>query len=423
MAMMSARAPESGVRGPGSEVTLLLSLAMNRRRKLVAWLLAPVLLLAGAAYAMHDYARGASFVIQAANMQGAARTAAEWGTDAVTESPATVPWRGGELPARWYRVAAPRRAVLMVPGVHAGGIDEPRLVQFARDISSMGFSVITVQLTDLARYSITPRTTDMIEDAALWLAASPDAKVARSATATNDGRIGMMGISFAGGLSIVAASRPALRDRVAFVMSFGGHGDLPRTLRYLSTGVQPGGEQRPPHDYGVAIILLGVLGVDGEHVVPEGQKTPLRQAILAFLDASHLDMVDKPRAKLAFDHARALAKNLDEPARTLMGYINDRSVDKLGPILVPHLKLLSGDEALSPARESRPAAAVFLLHGTDDNVIPAIESRLLADTLRGRGVEVHQLTTPLITHAEVDRSAALRAFWDLTQFWGALLSH
>jgi predicted esterase len=65
---------------------------------------------------------------------------------------------------------------------------------------------------------------------------------------------------------------------------------------------------------------------------------------------------------------------------------------------------------------------VYLLHGTDDNVIPAIEASLLTETLRSRGVAVHHLATPLITHAEVDLSAALRAFWDLSRFWGSLLA-
>ena len=77
----------------------------------------------------------------------------------------------------------------------------------------------------MARYTISPAVTDAIEDAAVWLA--------RQREAFPDGRVGMMGISFAGGLSIVAAGRPALRDRVAVVLSLGGHGDLPRTLRYL----------------------------------------------------------------------------------------------------------------------------------------------------------------------------------------------
>ncbi len=86
-----------------------------------------------------------------------------------------------------------------------------------------------------------------------------------------------------------------------------------------------------------------------------------------------------------------------------MRYVNDRDVAHLGSILLPHVTKLGDDRMLSPAREATPAAPVYLLHGTDDNVIPAIESFLLADTLRGRGVTVHQLATPLITHAEVDR--------------------
>jgi predicted esterase len=64
---------------------------------------------------------------------------------------------------------------------------------------------------------------------------------------------------------------------------------------------------------------------------------------------------------------------------------------------------------------------VYLLHGTDDNVIPAIESSLLADTLRSRNVTVHQLATPLITHAAVDRSASAAAMWRLISFWADLL--
>jgi dienelactone hydrolase len=385
---------------------------MKVRRKLVAAIAVPLALVLGGAYAARDQIHGAAFVIRAANMRGAARAVAEWDSQPISESAVVLPWRGGSLVGRWYLPGeASGRPVLLVPGVHAGGIDEPRLVGFARDIASVGHPVLTAELPDLKRYSITTRTTDMIEDATQWLAAQRDHPAP-------EGRVGLMGISFAGGLAIVASARPAVRDRVAFVMSFGGHGDLPRTLRYLCTGIQPTGEHRPPHDYGVAIILLGVA----DRVVPADQAQPLRDAILAFLEASHLDMVDKPRAQLAFEHARQLAAALPEPARTLMGYVNDRRVDELGPILLPHVSALGGSQSLSPSRSAAPAAAVYLLHGTDDNVIPAIESTLLASTLRARGARVRQLATPLITHAEVDRSAALRAFWDLSTFWGRLLA-
>jgi predicted esterase len=104
-----------------------------------------------------------------------------------------------------------------------------------------------------------------------------------------------------------------------------------------------------------------------------------------------------------------------------MRYVNDRDVAHLGPILLPHVTELGDDRMLSPAREAAPTAPVYLLHGTDDNVIPAIESSLLAETLRARHVTVHQLATPLITHAEVDRSATATAMWRLISFWANLL--
>lgn len=371
---------------------------------------AAVLALAVGTWQVNDYLRAAAFVVQAAGIEGPARRAAALETGAFDERAFTVPWRGGELRARLYRPrGASDRAMLLVPGVHASGVDEPRLVQFARDLASVRHTVLTVELTDLTKYQITPRTTDMIEDAAAWLAGQREL--------APDGRVGMMGISFAGGLSIIAASRPSLRGRVAFVMSFGGHGDLARTLRYLCTGIQPDGSRRPPHDYGVAIILLSVT----DRVVPPAQVEPLRQAILTFLEASRLDLVDKGRSIAEFEHARRVAASLPEPARTLMGYVNDRDVGHLGPILLPHVAEVGDDAMLSPDREAAPSCPVYLLHGTDDNVIPAIESSLLAQTLRGKGVTVHVLATPLVTHAEVDKSAGWRAIVDLVSFWRGVL--
>jgi dienelactone hydrolase len=380
---------------------------MRNRTKAVGGAAALLLV---ALWASKDYLRAAAFVVQAAGMQGYARTAAGFETGEFDERTLTVPWRGGQLRARVYVPrGASDRAMLLVPGVHAAGVDEPRLVQFARDLASVRHTVLTAELTDLTQYRLTPRTTDMIEDAALWLSQQP--------ALAPDGRVGMMGISFAGGLSIVAASRPGLRDRVAFVMSFGGHGDLPRTLRYLCTGILPDGSQRPPHDYGVVILLLSVA----DQVVPPDQVEPLRKVILTYLEASRLDLVDKNESWNTYQRARAMTASLPDPSKTLMDYVNDRDVAHLGPILLPHVTELGDDRMLSPSREAAPRAPVYLLHGTDDNVIPAIESSLLADTLRARGVKVHQLATSLITHAEVDRSATAAAMWRLISFWADLL--
>jgi len=385
---------------------------MLLRRKAIAIFLAVLAVPAIALVGAPGYRHGASFVVIAAGMQGPARRVALWNTTAVSPvSVEPVPWRGGALKARGYQ---PRRAtgrsILMVPGVHASGIDEPRFVGFARDIASMGHPVLTVELPDLTRYEITTRTTDMIEDAAAWM-------IRRAEYRARDGRIGMVGISFAGGLSIVAAGRSSIRDGVDFVLAFGGHGDLPRTLRYLCTGIQPDGTKRPPHDYGLAIVLLGVA----DRVVPPAQVQPLRTAILSFLEASRLYMVDKPKAAVELERAKQLETTLEEPARTYMAYVNARDVQRLGPILLPHVLELGSHPSLSPAHSPAPAGPVYLLHGTDDNVVPAIESTMLGRELAAKGIKTQVLLTPLITHAEVDRGSAVSAIWRLIDFWTSVL--
>ncbi|MBF8301387.1 MAG: hypothetical protein HW394_1757, partial [Acidobacteria bacterium] len=256
------------------------------------------------------------------------------------------------------------------------------------------------------------RSADVIEDAVAWIAARPDL--------APDGRVGMVGISFAGGLSIVAAGRPAIRDKVAYVVSFGGHGDLGRVLRYLATGeaVQaPGVVTHPPHDYGVAVILYA--GAD--RVVPPEQVASLREGIGTFLLASQLTLVNMDQANAMFQKARDMVKPLPEPSATYLTYVNDRNVKALGPILVPHIGL-DADPAASPERAPLPPSApVFLLHGDDDTVIPSAESVVLGEYLRRKGVDVHVLLSQIITHAELDRSAAASESWKLIAFWADVL--
>jgi dienelactone hydrolase len=377
-----------------------------RRKRLVAATTAMALLLVGYAGAQ-DYFEAAAFVVRAAGMTGMARRAATLEADAVTEAPVTIAWRDGQLRGRTYTPSdLAGRPIVLVPGVHAAGIDEPRLINFAREIAATGHPVLTAELTDLARYQITPRTTDMIEDAADWAT-----RHWTRVMPARDRAAAIMGISFGGGLSIVAASR--MGERVGWVLSFGGHGDLPRTLRYLCTGTLADGRVRPPHDYGVVIILLGVA----DRMVPPEQVEPLRQGIRTFLNASHLAMVDKPRAALEFERAKQLAETLPEPARTFMSWVNTRDVARLGPALLPHVAAMGDDVALSPVRNPAPSAPVYLLHGADDNVIPAAESEMLAAELRARGGRVTQLSTPLITHAEVDHPPAVAEIWRLIRFW------
>lgn len=364
--------------------------------------------LAGLAVAPR-YLRAAALVVNASGIQGWPHDLAAWhGTSFRTET-LSIPSRYGTLRARLYRPAGrSRRALLLTPGVHAGGLDEPRLVDFAGHLASRRLAVLTVEMPDLLNYRITPRTTDMIEDSAAWLADRSD--LARG------GRVGLVGISFSGGLSVSAAGRPGLEDRLAFVLSLGGHGDLPRILRYLCTGVLPDGTRRRPHDYGLAIALLAAA----DAIVPPGQVDSLRKGIVTFLDASALDAVDKAGARAGFDRARAMEHGLDEPSATFLRYVNARDVEALGSLLTPHLSSVRDDPSLSPELSPAPRVPVYLLHGADDDVIPSQESRLLAHHLEGR-TRVELLVTPVIRHADVDRGSGFGDIARLIAFWAGAL--
>ena len=106
-----------------------------------------------------------------------------------------------------------------------------------------------------------------------------------------------------------------------------------------------------------------------------------------------------------------------------MHYVNERDTKKLGAVLAPHLDQLGADDpALSPERTPQvPTAPVYLLHGIEDTVIPAVESALLADNLRKRGAEVHLLLSGLITHAEVSKNVPVSETLKLVSFWASVL--
>jgi dienelactone hydrolase len=380
------------------------------------WLVTAVALAVWSAFVSQPFVRGLSLVVRGAEVPGLARGFSGVGTVPFRERVIAVPLRQGSVRGRLYLpLSATRQTVLLVPGVQIAGMDDPRIVLLARELARSQVNVLTPDLPELSRFELTSALTDHIEDAALWLAV-------QSGLAT-DNRIGMMGISFSGGLTVVAAGRPSLRRHVSYVFAFGAHDDLPRVLRYLSTGLPPPvgtlaerARIPVPHDYGLAILLLGIA----DRLVPANQVPPLRDAVRRFLSASYLERSDKAGADREYAALRTAARHLPEPAATLLGYVNSRDVVRLGARLSPYICFYGDDPALSPSRSPAPTAPVFLLHGADDNVVPASESEQLASRLRGK-VEVRLLVTGLVSHADTDQPARIIDVLELAGFWGDLL--
>lgn len=293
----------------------------------------------------------------------AARMLTRFGADVDLGTPGQ-PMTVAGLDARAYGSGPP---LLLVHGVHPGGMREPRLVRFARILAAEGYRVVTPQLSALAEFRLDPETATRIAEAA--------AELARESP---DGRVGIVGISIGGGMALLAADRePAIRA----VLAIGPHHDARRlTSWWLGETIEgPDGvplESAPPETYGLQVLAHAYA----DEVFGPEQAPLARRAIASQFDGS------EPPEDLDGETEARLQALRTAPAPPW-----------LAPVVNAHLDALR--EASPVGHLGDLSADVFLLHGLADPVVPPVESAWIASELpsaRVGGV----LQTPLIGHAE-----------------------
>lgn len=321
---------------------------------------------------------------------------------ALSETDVSIAGRDGPIRARVYRRADADRdpGLVVVHGVHWQGIDERRLVPFARELARSGRVVVTPELAELADYRITDRGVETISDTVRWLSDRRDL--------VTEPQVGLLGFSFAGGLSLVAATRDELRGRLAYVTSVGGHHDLARVLRFLVTDTieTPSGPvHERAHEYGLVVVVYGHI----DRFVDEPDRAVMRDALREWLHG------DRAAA------AALAARRTTAGAERLFQLLEQGRLHDIGPSLAA----LVGESApelagLSPAgRLSRVSVPVFLLHGSGDSVIPPSEAEWADRELAG--APHRALVSPLLEHVEVSKTAALGHQLALVDFMAQLL--
>ena len=303
--------------------------------------------------------------------------------------------RGGESPdveARELRLG-PLRAhryagreggalVALVHGVHPDGIDEPRLVRFAQALAASGLVVYTPELPALARARLDPGGSTVLADAC-------DAIARRE----QRGSLGVVGISFGGGLALLAASQTEV---IGAVLAIGAHHDAAALARgWLDAA---GSRER----YGMQVLAHAYAGEYLEGV-PDREAAQAALASLLREEAPALDALS-PEARARI-----------EPLRH--GHELAPAVPRLHAIVDAHAAELA---ALSPAaRVAELDVPVFLLHGEGDPLIASRESRRIHDELppRARG---GLLLTPLIGHAD-QRDVTLLEQLEVVRFMAGVL--
>ncbi len=198
---------------------------------------------------VQDYLRAAS-LLQRISDSRATGWIANYDVHPVDVRDTNFEFMGKPIPARLYvpRSVTSAPGIVVVHGMHDLGINEPRLVNFARSLAATGFLVMTPQVPGIADYRVQAESADLIGTAAQSFAQQLQVP-----------KVGVLALSFSGGLALVAASDPRYSQSIAWIATVGAHYDLAHVLRFFATGeaIRPDGsvEHLAPHEYGPLIVV------------------------------------------------------------------------------------------------------------------------------------------------------------------------
>jgi len=372
----------------------------SRRRKIFALVCAAIVVLAGVAYRPVTHHLRAASVLIRIGQPDAQGFLANYGTNPITTEDFTFTADGAPVRARMYVPTGIERppAIVILHGVHHLGIEEPRLKNFARAMATHGYEILTPELPGIDDYHVTGASVAVIGDAAKELKRRSGA-----------GRVGVLGLSFSGGLALVAAADPRYAGDFAFVTAVGAHDDMARVLRFFATNevLLPSGaiEKMQAHEYGPLVVVYS-------H--PEEFFTAA-DAPTARLTLRYLLWEDLARA-----HAEAA--RLSPEGRRRMQLLFEHHTETLAPVLLANIdKYKSEYEPASPhGNLAGLRVPVFLLHGAADNVIPPAETLWLERDVPA-GMLRAALISPVVSHVELGRNPTLRDELNLVHWMSAML--
>jgi dienelactone hydrolase len=292
-----------------------------------------------------------------------------------------LPLPSGPVRARLYTpVAHPNApAIILLHGVHYLGIDEPRLVTFAAAMASCGLRVLTPELPDIKDYHIGVNSITTIGESAQWMAR------------VNGGRpVGLLGVSFSGGLSLLAAANPEFRPSIKFVVAVGSQDEMARVAQYYRTGedLQPNGTEEilPPHEYGALVLEYEHL----DEFVPAPDLAAIRAVLRAHL---YQDAIAEKAALARLTPAQAAE------ATQLMNTASPATRAALARAAVRHIQDMA---RVSPhGHLAHLTTPVYLLHGEGDNVIPSAETEWIEAELPSTTLKA-ALISPILSHVNLD---------------------
>jgi len=289
-------------------------------------------------------------------------------------------------------------ALVVLHGVHHLGIDEPRLEAFAAAMANCGIRVLTPELPDIKDYHVGAGSIRTIGESAHWFAQQTGAPV------------GVIGLSFSGGLALIAAANPVYKPDFKFVFAVGAQDSMARVAEYYRTrrDSRPNGsvEVLTPHTYGPLVLEYEYV----EDFVPAADVAAIRGVLRA-------NLYEEPQAEKATLAALTPEQRVEATSlmnvslastQALIANSNRRRADDLAA-LSPHDIL---------ATLTTP---VYLLHGEADNIIPSAETLWMASELPHSTLKA-ALVSPVISHIDFESSQpTVVDQWRLIHFFALVM--
>ena len=288
-------------------------------------------------------------------------------------------------------------AMVIFHGVHHLGIDEPRMMGFAEAMAGCGIRVLTPELPGIKDYHVSADSVQTIGESVKWFAGQ------------THGPVGVMGLSFAGGLALVAAADARYHADFKFVLAVGAQDSMARVAEYYLTGkdARPDGsvEELAAHESGPLVLEYEHL----EEFVPAEDLGPVRAVLRAHL---YEDKKTEAEASLALNEQQK------RETLELMDTTQPATRAKIRAMLANYTDEMP---ELSPlGRLETLGTPVYLLHGEADNVIPAAETLWMANELRPVDLQA-MLVSPVLSHVDLGATPGAMDEWRLVHFFALVL--
>jgi acetyl esterase/lipase len=364
------------------------------RRRIALAVLALLLITVAILFrATRDQQRAAALLIQIEGTEPPA--VLSFNACKVEELPATLP---GGIQGRLYRPREHSHApgLVVLHGVHRLGIEEPRLRNFARAFAETCVQVLTPQLASLADYRVEPKAIEEIGAATVWFSNQLHRPV------------GVLGLSFAGGLALVAATDPRYSRDTAFVVAVGAHSDLARVSRFLISGQTelPDGrtQKLEPEQYGGLVLAFA----HPDEFFPKKEALKAQHCMRLWLGEE-------------YESARACKRTLSPRSEDMLEALFQYRIEHLRARLLAEIEQQKQTMAsVSPSgRLAKIKVPVFLLHGEQDGVIPPSETKWLAHEIPPRYLR-KVLISPAVVHVDPQQTS-WQDKWQLVSFLASVL--